>query len=885
MSVLKFREEKKEACVIFYLEGILNTESLTEIQVLLERVSKEAEPEFILLELSDLQVFAKNCISSLCTLAEAFSQKGRELAVCACPAFLEMVALFTPPLTYYPTLQQAIEEFRQSFPAGQQKSAVELLLTQIPILYLKVVGGPCKGDAILKEKRELVIGRHSKSDLSLSQDMQASRFHCRCYTQDGKFFVEDLKSCNGTLLNNTSLQTPGELKDGDQFQVGDSIIQVKIAYEEKIDTQVGALPIPNLEIPQEEAIGEQSSERESVMARVFMDTQNEGKDTVKLQLNPNDIHSLVKLYDENIVPPSQEQSAAKSALPDNSISSYEGDLQDIALLLTQPRIPTPIMRNYSPIAVKEVIKNQYQVQEVLGESCTAFMLRCIDNQSGNTVFLQYAKEPVRLREIPITHPYLLPATAKYEFLGRPLRLVNPGGNPLGQAALSEFKALQIALMLSDVVSSLHAAGLTGLDISLCHTFYTEKESPQFAIIPTVAYGGTSEEKADFFVLGAFLWECVSASKIPYTFLGGLDEEKMKKCLNNVSSSFYSLVLQILRGELQDLDKIRQQIQRLVNEWLMPQTLANQAMTVQLWQSGTQMSSWVEGMAYGPSCYDESLSQEVSEKIRLADNRDRLVALGQILYHRFFPQGLVAILKEAKLKKLSLALDDKLACIPWELAHDGKAFLLSRFTVAREVWASSARKLNKAPLAFPKMMIVADITPWAQKIKEELMSMMQKEFPKTKLKVFNMTDQFSEIVRQIPMCGICHIIGHSQYDEKYPLSGGWVLPGGQRLLKLRFFDNAPRKPRLLFCQGETRPTNATNRFLGVLWQLGIEHIIGTCWSLQTSAWSVSFYRALFQGSNVENALTGVCKETSDDFRSSLCPVWYGCHGFPIIQKFL
>lgn len=889
MSVLKFREEKKEQYILFYLEGSLQDSFMGELDARLQSLAKQSEPEFILLDLSELQVFAKNCVTSLSRLAETFSKQGRELAVCSCPAFLEMTGLFVPPLTYYPSEKEAVKAFSQSSP-GSAKTGMDLLLTQLPILHLSIVRGPCKGHAVLREKQELVIGRHSKSDLPLVQDMQASRFHCRCYQKAGKFFLEDLKSCNGTILNGNPLQSPGELKDGDEVQVGDSIMQVKINYEEKIDSQACALPIPNLEIPQEETTPEQSGSAVDSMAQVFMDKQNEGKETVKFQLNTQDLSSLSKLYDDNIMlkkpdsaPSSDLQTGGDKLAADNVPATYnETESQDIALLFNQARTPTPVVRNYKTVTLEEDLDNQYRVIEILGESPTAFMLRCHDSTTGNPVFMQYAKEPTRWRDIPVSHPYLLKPAARRECYNRPLVVLATTGKPLSQTRFSETRALQIGIMLADVVATLHGAGIVGLDFSPCHTFCTENDSLQFAVIPTVAYAGASEEKADLFAIGAFLLEYASACKIPYTLLGGLDEEKIKKTLQEkTSASYHDLVMQLLHGEILDLDKLRSQLQRRFIAQLAPNSMANQAAAIQICQRENYLLSWVEGQPQGKSCYDEELAKTVSQQIAQADSRERIVELGRTLYRRFLPQGMVALLKEGKCKKLSLVLDEKLAHIPWELAHDGKEFLLTQFSIAREVWGASARKVSKTPLAFPKMMIVADIAPWAQKIKQDLAEMLSKEFPRLKLKVFDVTDRFHEIVRHIPMCGICHIIGQPRYSEEEPMTSGWVVASERRLLKLRFFDNAPRKPRLLFCQGEPESVHLANHFLGMVWQLGVDQVIGMRWAQHATTWPHSFYRALLQGNAVDDSLRIACH--SADFRDSLCPLWYGQHNFPPIQK--
>ena len=53
-------------------------------------------------------------------------------------------------------------------------------------------------------------------------DRYASGLHVRVYSRDGRHYVEDLKSTNGTLLNDASLSGEAELVEGDLIRIGDT---------------------------------------------------------------------------------------------------------------------------------------------------------------------------------------------------------------------------------------------------------------------------------------------------------------------------------------------------------------------------------------------------------------------------------------------------------------------------------------------------------------------------------------------------------------------------------------------------------------------------------------------------------------------------------------
>lgn len=67
----------------------------------------------------------------------------------------------------------------------------------------------------------LSIGRSQDADVQIS-DRYASGLHARVFEREGRFWVEDMNSTNGTLLNGARLQEEAELIDGDTVQIGDT---------------------------------------------------------------------------------------------------------------------------------------------------------------------------------------------------------------------------------------------------------------------------------------------------------------------------------------------------------------------------------------------------------------------------------------------------------------------------------------------------------------------------------------------------------------------------------------------------------------------------------------------------------------------------------------
>jgi FHA domain len=67
----------------------------------------------------------------------------------------------------------------------------------------------------------LSIGRSQEADLRI-EDRYASGLHARIFSRDGRSYVEDMSSTNGTLLNDSALHGEAELIDGDVIRIGDT---------------------------------------------------------------------------------------------------------------------------------------------------------------------------------------------------------------------------------------------------------------------------------------------------------------------------------------------------------------------------------------------------------------------------------------------------------------------------------------------------------------------------------------------------------------------------------------------------------------------------------------------------------------------------------------
>ena len=97
--------------------------------------------------------------------------------------------------------------------------------------HLWVCSGENIGRRFALDKPEHMIGRTANVDIPVL-DERVSQKHAKVVVQDGRHFVEDLGSTNGTFVNNQPLTGPRKLQDGDLIQVGETVFEY-ISYEQR----------------------------------------------------------------------------------------------------------------------------------------------------------------------------------------------------------------------------------------------------------------------------------------------------------------------------------------------------------------------------------------------------------------------------------------------------------------------------------------------------------------------------------------------------------------------------------------------------------------------------------------------------------------------------
>ena len=107
---------------------------------------------------------------------------------------------------------------------------------------LQMTNGPQRGQSYELSQQKYVLGRHPDCDIVVDAGA-VSRQHAQVLGEDGQFFVEDLKSRNGTYVNGQLIEKRQLLVGGDMIQISDlalrfvdGIVHAPFSFKNIFDT-------------------------------------------------------------------------------------------------------------------------------------------------------------------------------------------------------------------------------------------------------------------------------------------------------------------------------------------------------------------------------------------------------------------------------------------------------------------------------------------------------------------------------------------------------------------------------------------------------------------------------------------------------------------------
>lgn len=91
---------------------------------------------------------------------------------------------------------------------------------------LTVTAGSMTGTTVSLKEAGILLGRNPECTLVLDDDFASGR-HARIFRRDGKWFVEDLGSTNGTFLGTNRLSSPMPVEVGSTVRIGKTIFELR----------------------------------------------------------------------------------------------------------------------------------------------------------------------------------------------------------------------------------------------------------------------------------------------------------------------------------------------------------------------------------------------------------------------------------------------------------------------------------------------------------------------------------------------------------------------------------------------------------------------------------------------------------------------------------
>jgi CHAT domain-containing protein len=248
----------------------------------------------------------------------------------------------------------------------------------------------------------------------------------------------------------------------------------------------------------------------------------------------------------------------------------------------------------------------------------------------------------------------------------------------------------------------------------------------------------------------------------------------------------------------------------------------------------------------------------------------LRALGEDLYRMLVPDGVRESLLAAEGRPVLLELDETLVAVPWELLHDGRAFLCRRLDLGRAVQTSQPRRAEGARrMGRPARMLVVCSDPRAdlKGVAEEGQAIAAEMDAHPDVLARVVSGKPVDFVRKVVKdYDIVHYAGHADYDKQDPEASGWHLSDGKltardvaalaggRPMPLLVFSNACQSSHEAAWKADDpgRVFGLANAFL----LSGVRFYIGTQWEIvdaQSKAFARAFYAELARGRSMGAAV--------------------------------
>ena len=108
-----------------------------------------------------------------------------------------------------------------------RKTGISILQSKVPPITLNQISEGDTEKIRVFYSDEFTIGRSANCEWQLPDEV-VSNFHARFSYHHMQWWIEDLKSKNGTFINGNNVATPTVLTSGDVISIGDDLFELSI---------------------------------------------------------------------------------------------------------------------------------------------------------------------------------------------------------------------------------------------------------------------------------------------------------------------------------------------------------------------------------------------------------------------------------------------------------------------------------------------------------------------------------------------------------------------------------------------------------------------------------------------------------------------------------
>lgn len=115
---------------------------------------------------------------------------------------------------------------RNAGPAPRRETRAQRRQRREAPTHVVVTEGRLRGTSLPLHEGGLLVGRNPECSLVLTDDYASGR-HLRIYPGTDGWYVDDLGSTNGTLVDGHRITTGAPLKPGSQIRVGQTVLELR----------------------------------------------------------------------------------------------------------------------------------------------------------------------------------------------------------------------------------------------------------------------------------------------------------------------------------------------------------------------------------------------------------------------------------------------------------------------------------------------------------------------------------------------------------------------------------------------------------------------------------------------------------------------------------